>query len=199
VSAILKACFLAGVIWTAGLAGDEPAIPWSVRIYYYANVPEPVLLAAQAEAARIFLQAGIDVLWIRCAGSDEEFAASPHKFGACAQAPRTVTVRIEPVSLAGQTSRLPSSVAAAAEERVEIVYGRLLEFSSEQNFKPGLLLAHVMAHELGHVLLGERSHASEGIMIPTFRNKDLYRAQRGRLLFTAKQAQRMRMRLNAVQ
>jgi hypothetical protein len=40
-SAILKASFLAGVIWMAGFAGDEHAIPWSVRIYYCKRPTKP--------------------------------------------------------------------------------------------------------------------------------------------------------------
>jgi len=191
---ILKGSFFAVVVWTAGLVRAADAVPLSVRIYNYAEVPEPVLAAAQAEAIRIFLQAGIEVSWLPCAGSDEEFAEAPHKFAACAKAGNAIIVRIQPKSLDGRAARPHSALAAAGEERIEVLYDRLQEFSADQHFNRGLILGHVMAHELGHLLLGEQSHASRGIMVATFRAKELLHAQKGQLLFTPQQAERMRDR-----
>jgi hypothetical protein len=191
---ILRGSFIAGVIWTAALVRAADAVPLSVRIYNYADVPEPVLETAQAEAIRIFLQAGIEVSWLPCAGSDEEFAEAPHKFAACAQAVNAIIVRIQPKSLDGRDARPRSALAGAGQERVEVLYDRLQEFSEDQSFNRGLILGHVMAHELGHLLLGEQSHSSQGIMVPTFRVKELLRAQKGQLLFTPQQAEKMRDR-----
>ena len=53
---VLREAFLAGVIWTAGLPRAADAVPLSVRFYNYAEVPEPALAAAQAEAAGILRQ-----------------------------------------------------------------------------------------------------------------------------------------------
>jgi len=191
---ILKGSFLAGVIWTAALARAADAVPLSVRIYNYAEVPEPILAAAQTEATRIFLQAGIEVSWLPCASSDEEFTGAPHKFVACAQAVNAIIARIQPKSLDGRDARPRSVLAGAGQERVEVLYDRLQEFSTDQDFKPGLVLGHVMAHEIGHLLLGEQSHSSRGIMVPTFRAKELLLAQKGLLLFSVQQAERMRDR-----
>ncbi len=181
------------VIWTVALVRAADAVPLSVRIYNYAEVPEPILVAAQAEAIRIFSDAGIEVSWLPCASSDEEFTEAPHKFAACAQAVNAIIVRIQPKSSEGRAARPHSTVAGAGEERVEVLYDRLQELSADQHFR-GLILGHVMAHELGHLLLGEQSHASRGIMAPTFRAKELLRAQKGQLLFTPQQAERMRDR-----
>ena len=51
-----------------------------------------------------------------------------------------------------------------------------------------------MAHELGHLVLGESSHSSEGIMTGTLRKKHFEQANKGKLLFRAEEAQRMRVR-----
>jgi hypothetical protein len=40
---IRKGSFLAGIIWTAALTRAADAVPLSVRIYKYAQVPEPIL------------------------------------------------------------------------------------------------------------------------------------------------------------
>jgi hypothetical protein len=190
---ILRGSLIAGVIWTVALVRAADAVPLSVRIYNYAEVPEPVLETAQGEAIRIFLQAGIEVSWLPCARSDEEFAEAPHKFAACAQAVNAIIVRIQPKSLDGGAAHPRSAFAGAGEERVEVLYDRLQELSADQHFR-GLILGHVMAHELGHLLLGEQSHSSQGIMVPTSRAKELLHAQKGLLLFTPQQAERMRHR-----
>jgi hypothetical protein len=191
---ILRVSFFAGVIWTAALVRAAHAVPLSVRIYNYAEVPEATLAAAQGEAALIFRQAGIDVSWLPCACSDAEFAESPHKFTACAQATGAVTVRIQPKCLGGQAMRSHSWLAAAQKQSSEVFYDRVRQFAADQACKPALVLALVLAHELGHLLLGEESHSSQGIMVPKFRTQELRRAQKGQLLFTPEQAQRMRER-----
>jgi hypothetical protein len=56
------------------------------------------------------------------------------------------------------------------------------------------ILGHIMAHELGHLVLGESSHSSEGIMTETLRKKHFEQANKGKLLFLAEEAQRMRVR-----
>jgi hypothetical protein len=60
---------------------------------------------------------------------------------------------------------------------------------------PAVLLGHVMAHELGHFLLGDNSHSRDGIMIDAFREQEFRRAQTGKLLFSARQAAQMRATL----
>jgi len=51
-----------------------------------------------------------------------------------------------------------------------------------------------MSHELGHLVLGESSHCSEGIMTETLQKKHFEQANQGKLLFRAEEAQRMRVR-----
>jgi hypothetical protein len=150
---------------------------------------------AQAESIRIFRQAGIELSWLRCAVSDEEFTKAPDDFTACAQAARAAIVRIQPKSSGAGAERPHSKLAAAGEERVEVLYDMLQEFSADHGSKPGLMLGHVMAHELGHLLLSEQSHASRGIMVPTFGAHAVHSAQRGHLLFTPQQGRRMRDRV----
>ena len=48
-----------------------------------------------------------------------------------------------------------------------------------------------MAHEIGHLLLAESSHSPAGLMRAAWDKEDLRALMRGRLSFTAPQAQRM--------
>src|SRR5262249_44633249 len=57
---------------------------------------------------------------------------------------------------------------------------------------PALLLGHVIAHEIGHLLLGENAHYPSGLMKIKWNQNDLQRMVQGDLLFTAQQSQRIR-------
>jgi hypothetical protein len=193
-SRILREAFLSGVVWAAELASAAEVTPLNVRIYNYAEVTEPTLAAAQTQTVRIFHEAGIEVSWLPCATSDEEFAKSPHKFTACAQATDALTVRIQPNSLGSQAMRAHSWLAMSNGQGAEVFYDRVQQFATDQNCKSASILAIVISHELGHLLLGEESHSSRGIMVPKLRTQEIRRAQKGQLLFTREQVQQMRDR-----
>ena len=65
--------------------------------------------------------------------------------------------------------------------------------ASKQN--PAVLLGHVMAHEIAHLLLGTNSHSASGIMRAHWYAQELASADRGALLFTPDQARAMTERL----
>jgi Zn-dependent peptidase ImmA (M78 family) len=60
------------------------------------------------------------------------------------------------------------------------------------------VLRHVMAHELGHLLLGSNAHAEIGIMRPRWFGQQLRAVERGALFFSPEQALLMRNGLGAV-
>ena len=58
--------------------------------------------------------------------------------------------------------------------------------------RTGLVLGTVMAHEIGHLLLGAGSHSRQGIMRPNWNRQDLEEAYCGRQTFTKKQVKQLR-------
>ena len=90
------------------------------------------------------------------------------------------------------------TAGAALEDRIRVLYDQVKQLSADAHISQATLLGHVMAHEIGHVLLGENSHSSSGIMIKVFRRQELHRAETGKLLFTERQAARMRARIRGV-
>jgi hypothetical protein len=60
------------------------------------------------------------------------------------------------------------------------------------------MLGAVMAHELGHLLLGEHSHSSEGLMQAHWSTEQLKNMGMGNLLFDARSAARVRRRAAAL-
>ncbi|MCP5117208.1 MAG: hypothetical protein GY953_40810, partial [bacterium] len=54
-----------------------------------------------------------------------------------------------------------------------------------------LVLGTVLAHEMGHLLLGTNSHSDDGIMHPKWNRTDLEDSYLGRQRFTRKEAKRL--------
>jgi hypothetical protein len=80
-------------------------------------------------------------------------------------------------------------IRPAAECVALIPYPRVHELARNGSATVGLVLGHVIAHELGHLLLQRATHSAAGLMRATL---DLRLAQQGRLLFTAPEAQAIR-------
>ncbi len=55
-----------------------------------------------------------------------------------------------------------------------------------------VILGHLMAHELGHLLLPEGAHSKRGIMPCPLNREDWQAAAKGILLFTAEQSKQLR-------
>ena len=59
-----------------------------------------------------------------------------------------------------------------------------------------MVLGQIIAHDLGHLVLGEGAHADSGIMKEDLHVKDFRQAEKGRpLTFSTEQAQRMQARM----
>ena len=58
-----------------------------------------------------------------------------------------------------------------------------------------LLLGHVMAHEIGHLLLRSTAHSIEGVMRAGFRRLELKKASQRRLTFTRQQNSAIKQRV----
>jgi hypothetical protein len=59
------------------------------------------------------------------------------------------------------------------------------------------ILGHVMAHEIGHLLLGIGSHGPTGLMHVPWRHKELESVAQGTLLFTPSEGEKMRRQVAA--
>ena len=79
--------------------------------------------------------------------------------------------------------------------QTDVFYDRLNELHQDLNIALPELLGNVMAHELGHLLLGFHAHSVVGIMQPVWATKELEQAERGGLVFTAEQSRLIRQRL----
>jgi len=92
---------------------------------------------------------------------------------------------------------LPSSQGRPASD-AWVLFDRILEqvarlgISSQHQ-----ILGHAMAHEMGHLLLGQDSHAVAGVMRADWRTHDYILMSQGSLLFTPRQAELIRLAVQA--
>lgn len=79
----------------------------------------------------------------------------------------------------------------------DVYYDRATDLHADWNVSLADILGAVMAHELGHLLLGSNSHTPLGIMQGHWQPEELRRLARGGLLFTAAQDHHMQGKLNS--
>jgi hypothetical protein len=111
--------------------------------------------------------------------------------------PRHLSVRI--VRQGRASSDRIFGVAFLSEEGTgaysNLFYDSVKKLDRDWHVSIARVLGHVMAHELGHLLLGSNAHSLQGIMSPHWQGDELYLASRGALLFSEQQARCMRERL----
>jgi hypothetical protein len=87
--------------------------------------------------------------------------------------------------------------AAGEGNYVLIYYAGIKAFRSATPVPAGELLGCVIAHELGHLLLGTASHSASGLMSAVWQDPELRLAAHGKLLFTGDEGDRIRFRYTA--
>jgi hypothetical protein len=170
---------------------DTPLPAINVLVLDYSAVSPSVLAAAERETSRIFAQAGLRFQWTDCPVRHSSDLSS-----ACEDEPVTgqIRVRILPRHL---NHNFPDSVFGfvVAPTYASVYYEsalRLVQTVSDASSNISVILGCLMAHEIGHLLLGQGQHTVSGIMQPSWDIQQVQLALRGRLGFSSQQARRMR-------
>jgi hypothetical protein len=162
-----------------------------VRVYNFARIPQPELLEAEKESARILKEAGIEAVWLDCPISPDS-RDSP----AC-QPPSSSTdfvLQILPLSkvkrakdLSLRNDSLGFAFHVVTTNQPALRSFTIIGWNAcrvELCFPNDSSWGHVMAHELGHLLPGSNSHSERDLMREMWWPDELGRAARGELLFT---------------
>jgi hypothetical protein len=193
--------WVASLLATSGFAGDaqpftieRPVRAIRIRVYDYARVSPAVLERAKASASEILEQAGIPLEWVECRIRPED----PLKDRACELpgTPLDLYLHILDPAMAkaagGSGGRLGFALLVEGFDSTASVYfHRALELEKESRGSRAAILGAVMAHEIGHLLLDQSSHAANGIMRAQWDVQDLKRISEGRMWFTVEQASRI--------
>ncbi|MCI0540875.1 MAG: hypothetical protein L0Z50_37215 [Verrucomicrobiales bacterium] len=166
----------------------------------FAGAPQDVFDSATRQARTIFALAGVNLDVVTC------FAHERANDTRCAQQPGANQVHIRllrrPRDRKIEFDPHTGGVAIRGTEArnsgfVTIYYDRVEEIAQGLEISRGTVLGHVMAHEVGHLLLPEGSHSQDGIMQERLWPEDWRNASMGRLLFTSQQKQLMQLALRA--
>ena len=165
-------------------------------MYDYAQVPKWVLTDAKKIAADIFRDAGIETSWLDCPVSP---TSSPPS-STCLKPldPAVLVLRILSRSMAlrvpGPRDRFGFALLSKKQHFpyvANVFFHRIHDLANGRvTFWP-TLLGHIMAHEMGHLLLGQGNHSRKGIMAVEWSEKDLQRATQGSLRFNSRQVEKI--------
>jgi hypothetical protein len=201
---VFRNCWVAGFLVAANaLSAERPAQPHiTVWVYNYAGIDGEALARAKEEAGRILVQAGIEAAWVDCPRMASEVDRHPDCVGLPKFLGLVLRLRpgVAPKTLVGRSSvfgyaLLPEGGGFGTYADVYAGGADLLANGSES--LSGVMLGHLMAHELGHLLLGTPDHATAGIMGCPWGRPETEGAAQGRLLFNRGEAKRMRANLAA--
>jgi hypothetical protein len=178
------------ILWLPLRAQSEPApaTTITVLVYNYVHVSHAMLTAAEREANKILAAAGAHAAWIECLD-------------------QPLTLDAKQLCLEGWTAQIPGLRFISGSNKLQgaefastaipvlstIYYDKIARRTHRDNadaFLP-VFLGCIVAHELGHILLGDPVHSTTGIMQPQWGQPQIHQALTGNLLFTRQQATRI--------
>ena len=176
---------------TPSTARTEPHPKITVRIYDMAGMNSKTLQGAKKVATRVLQKAGVDINWLSCTWTGT--AGNP----VCGKPVRSneIALRIlrRSKTVRHSTGHITGGLAVSLTEQggsgfISLFYDRVEELAEIVKCSRSLVLGHMTAHEIGHLLLPEVGHSRRGIMRARLNEKDWEQAGQGGLLFTRRQA-----------
>jgi hypothetical protein len=159
ITACVAMTVLAGLTLTA--RGAEPEIVLTVRLYNSAGIPTSELVAARRAAGSILSDTGLGVVFRHCGpvdGCDEPLKPSEVVVRVINAPAFSTTLHPDAYGLAYVVSETNRGwLATVFADRIDRAAARV-------GFEPGTLLGRVIAHEVGHLLLGSHYHGEGGVM-----------------------------------
>jgi len=189
VAMLTPGCILAG---GDGFAGTTQIPVVRVFVINSAGVDEKTLSATLDRAGRIFGEAGLKLRWLRCPAS----LGGRNDAGCRSDDLNVLVLRIvhrPPKTYLGQ-----EALGFAVSSQEDSVYASvfldrvLAMVPLGGRCSASVLLGHVIAHELGHLMLANPAHARHGLMAASWNAADLQLAAGGLLQFSVAEAERMR-------
>ena len=174
----------------------------SISVHDYADVPTPLLAAAEDQAREIFRRAGLETVWLNCSPKLELENLEPRS---CYFSDAThLTLKISRHAMNAKVRDRPDVLGTAYPDEkgagyfAYVFYDRIQELAQRRRLGHALL-ADVMVHEIGHLLLGSTSHSASGIMCAHWNYEELRNVSEGAMAFVPAQSRIMRDRLRVRQ
>lgn len=162
----------------------------TVLVHNSRPAPLNTLARAEREAGDVLATAGVEVVWLDCqVGSSPSDSAGP-----CKKSPGGDVVELRILAGHPQNRFLETiSGVAVAPALAGVYYDDIphLQLDEDSESNRAIVLGCVIAHEIGHLLLGSRSHSAGGIMQTQWGTEQLQLALMGKLLFSFKESKLM--------
>jgi hypothetical protein len=194
------------VVQTPAAGSADTSLIVTIHVHNYAEVDHKTLLEADKIAAGIYRKVGVETRWTHAplAPKLSQENLTDHSWLNLTD----IDLNIVPLVMADRLG-LPNKamgLAPGTEPDRQVVYVcyhgvevlaqsqviAVFEGSIRRPASTAQVLGHVIAHEIGHLLLNFESHSATGIMRGDWDLSDLQSVASGYLLFTANQAEVIR-------
>jgi hypothetical protein len=167
-----------------------------VSVFNRAGANPATVRAAEKMAARIYEQVGISIAWRNCrAQAEPELerceAATDH-------GQLVLNIEHQPRTLVADAFGVAFLGNDGWGTFCDVFYDRILELHRDGRASEETILGMVMAHELGHLLLGSNSHSDTGIMRPKWQSENFLAPFFEVTKFSRQQVQKISDRLKQV-
>jgi hypothetical protein len=195
----------------SGAAGTAVAAP-SFAVAVHFSPPERSALLVRAmtqEASAIWAPYGVEFVW-SADRNDGDPAGIDGSFGVVIQRRRQREHGSSGDAVLGLTQLPSGSIVRApividrdaVEQTLDSLHSdRVLAITGRQSLASpeiGRALGRVLAHEIGHVLLAQRAHQTQGLMRASYAADDLAALRRDSFTLSANEIERLRARCEAL-
>ena len=164
-----------------------------VRLYDYAGVNPETLRKAKVYARETLSAAGVEVEWADCSSDP-----ASSKSETCRLPITTLDLQVRIVNRY-MAKRVPTSrfclgyaiLGAQFPSIASVFHHRAIDLEEKRLTHRASILAAMIAHEIGHLLLNEHNHSRQGIMRGVWDDGDLRIIAKGRMSFLRKEAERL--------
>jgi hypothetical protein len=167
--------------WIEADAQKDPQI--TVVVYNDAAVPARLIESAREVVASIYRDVGVAIIW------------KDHSDPAPSAAELFVRLVRHSLNLPGEDFGIAFVGSDGQGVQADIFYSGIERLTNNTVANSAQIMGHVMAHELGHLLLGMNSHSNFGVMQAHWTDQQLRLMSKGVLKFDKHQAKAIVARL----
>jgi len=165
---------LAGILFATAIRGADVKLSMTGLEV----VPGPVRFAAAEQAARMFAVIGVRLQWTKHRPMNPD---------------RDLPIQVRLIrDMAGHPGALAYANPFDPAPVITVLYDRIVFATERAPEVRGAVLAHVLAHEIGHVLMKNDAHSPEGIMKAHWSGLDWPQITYGQLTFLPADADMIR-------
>jgi hypothetical protein len=207
VGLVSSVAILCSVFTPLGFAGQtaqtKPDPEVKILVYNMAEVPRATLTGAEREASHILSKAGVLLRWFECSAGHSDAESRDICLNGWGTLNIGLRILVKPAALNNrfQGNHLGFAIFPAL---ASVYYDRTVRFvGDDRGLGLPTVLGCLIAHEIGHLLLGPNSHSHQGLMQAQWGERQIHQALGGDLFFTSNQAKfiqreaRTRMSLQA--